>query len=409
MRTVANPPNPIGFAMGFLVGSQVDTAIRKALPGWAVVLDETAPKNLDGAYLTRMRNMVGVPSGTPIGIMGWSNGCLNGVRTILLGNLLGKNLQFIHVADGTHADVPPEQSPHKIQVWADCITRARAGEITFTVTASSMLYTKDIRPGLPGRAWPTSWVLDRAMGNPDGTLQVGSPIVDGRFYAEKFASPDYPSTKSEWDLAGERHREQVNVHLPATLSRFWRFGETSPAKIDFRTDTASAVVNAAQRWLNAAPQEDKGHNRGTAIDAWLLACGVPVGNPYCAAFMSRCIRDAFDGLGRPSPVKGSAGARALMAQFKQAGMLVQCRTPGGTALPRSAWEHALVPGNIVFWARPPDPNHGHTACILDRGLDVFFVIEGNADRVWNGPNLYAVCASEKKIDDPLLLGIGVWQ
>src|SRR5436190_3517281 len=133
-RVVANPPNPVGLAYGFLMGPQVDAAVAKALPGWAIVLDATAPgangtAPVSRAMLEAGRALVRVPAGTPLGLTGWSNGCLNGVRSTLMGNLLGKDLKFIHVADGTHGSVPPTSD--QIKVWADQIDRARKGEIVF--------------------------------------------------------------------------------------------------------------------------------------------------------------------------------------------------------------------------------------------------------------------------------------
>lgn len=409
-RRVANPTKPIGLAYGFLMGPQVDDAVRKALPGWAIVLDATAPgangsQPVNLAMLAAGRALVGAPAGTPIGLMGWSNGCLNGVRSTLLGNLLGPDLRFIHVADGTHASVPPTTG--QIKVWADQIERARKGDIVFTATCSSMTYTKNIKLGQPGRAWPTSWVLGQALGYGDDYLQVGQPIVEGGLYVEKFPSPEDASP-----AAGQAHRDQVNIHLPATLAKYWKLPGTAIEAPEFPPETPYvAVLMAAKMWLNLAPVEDKGKNRGDAIDAWLSAVGVAVGNSYCAAFASQCIRDAWNnGLHRPAPVKGSAGARALMGQFKDAGLLVPCRTPNGTALPRESWIHGCRPGALAFWARPPDPAHGHTAIVVDRGQEDFWVIGGNEDRVLQPVTnrIMAVDNSGHHLNDPLLLGFGVW-
>ena len=401
-RVVASPARPIGLAYGFLIGSQVDAAIRKALPGWAIVLDATAP-TVTRALLDAGRALVKAPADTPIGLMGWSNGCLNGVRSTLMGNLVGSRLQFVHVVDGIHASVPP--TPQQIEVWANLIERARKGEVTFTATASSMTYTKNIRPGEKGRAWPTSWVLDQALGLEDGSLQPNQPIIDGRLYVEKFPSPEKPTKE-----AAQAHRDQVNVILPATLEKFWKLPGTSIRVPAIRPENAyDAMIQASDYWQNLTPYEDKGYNRGDAIDQWLLAVNVAVGNPYCAAFAGQCIRDAFGNLGRPAPVKGSAGARALMQQFKAAGLFVPVRTETtGTALPESSWRGRLKPGALGFYARPPKPENGHVDILRGLGDWSYFVTEGNADRIVEEGRIRAVIQTEKRFSNPNLLGFGVW-
>lgn len=49
----------------------------------------------------------------------------------------------------------------------------------------------------------------------------------------------------------------------------------------------SLLVNAALKWVGLM---ETGENRGTEIDAWLAACGVQPGNPWCAAFVSAVLR-----------------------------------------------------------------------------------------------------------------------
>lgn len=48
------------------------------------------------------------------------------------------------------------------------------------------------------------------------------------------------------------------------------------------------LVMAALRWEGLT--ELGGTNRGPEIDLWLSACGVPPGNPWCAAFVSAMLR-----------------------------------------------------------------------------------------------------------------------
>lgn len=167
-----------------------------------------------------------------------------------------------------------------------------------------------------------------------------------------------------------------------------------------------AVLDAAKVWLDRAPREDRGRNRGDAIDSWLRAVGVALGNPYCAAFVSQCIRDAAVRVGRTALVAGSAGAKALGYQFPPA-----LRTPRGPALAAS-----LRPGDLLVSDRSkPGPGEdgpaGHIRIVIERvGDHSAGVIEGNADRLVEPTTgqIYAVVQSEVRLDDPDILFACHW-
>ncbi len=99
-------------------------------------------------------------------------------------------------------------------------------------------------------------------------------------------------------------------------------------------DAARAVL--AEGYLETPP----GSNRHPWIDGVLRAAGVPLGSSYCAAAASALLREATRATGLPMPVTGSAGARALLAQFGGAGKML---TP-------DRWRE-VYPGCLAFWPR----------------------------------------------------------
>jgi len=165
-----------------------------------------------------------------------------------------------------------------------------------------------------------------------------------------------------------------------------------------------AVLRAMARFLNAGWREHGGMNRGKEIEAvFLKPLGLAAGQPYCAATLAAAIRSAEAETGLRSPVRGSAGALATMAQFKAAGLWTPIRdvTPAH-----------LVPGAALISSRgEPTAAQGHVAVILEPvGEHSVGCIEGNADRVIEpiSGEIYAVCQTERRLDDPRLLGVGRW-
>lgn len=252
-RLVASPKNPKGLAIGFLIGSGADAALAKALPGWAIVCRQDAPLSVTQSELQAARALGRCSAVTPVGLFGWSAGCQS-VRAVLLSKLIDP--WAVAVFDGTSAEVPPDAIPWKIQIWADLATRARAGGVRFLATCTQMAYTQKIPKGQPGRGWPTSWVLGRALGLGDQGLSVGAPIIDGKLYVEMFPSPGVPSTAADWAAAKQAHLDQVNIHAPRLLATWWG-ADTAP-------QAANKPPPAPEAW------QDPSLTRGERLAAWAV-------------------------------------------------------------------------------------------------------------------------------------------
>ena len=118
------------------------------------------------------------------------------------------------------------------------------------------------------------------------------------------------------------------------------------------------VVRRAISQIGCA-ETPPGSNRSASIDAWLKACGVTPGNPWCAAFASWCLK----GLTPPC-----AGAVVLGSRF-----------PDGHASPQ--------PGDVM-WYRTDDQGHGHIGIVIGVSWDEVMTVEGNVDSrvgVWRRP------------------------
>lgn len=75
--------------------------------------------------------------------------------------------------------------------------------------------------------------------------------------------------------------------------------------------TALAIAHQiVEDHLRETPRDS---NRGPLIDKMLLSTGTPIGNPWCAAFVSWCFLQATG----KKPAFNSAGSQAIMRWFKQ--------------------------------------------------------------------------------------------
>jgi hypothetical protein len=107
------------------------------------------------------------------------------------------------------------------------------------------------------------------------------------------------------------------------------------------------VVLAALQWVGL--QETGGENRGPEIDAWLAACGVQPGNPWCAAFVSAILRGA-------GIACAEARAARLLAQYP------------ATECP--------VPGDLGGWVN--DDGTGHVGIVTGVSSNSVSLCEGNS-------------------------------
>lgn len=120
--------------------------------------------------------------------------------------------------------------------------------------------------------------------------------------------------------------------------------------LEAQSPVRRAVVKWALRQVGRA-ETPPGSNRSATIDAWLRRCGVGVGNPWCAAFVSAALSEA-------GPVVACAGAVLLGSKF----MAVDAPLPGD-----------------LLWYRTNDRGNGHIGIVTGVSADLVMTVEGNVD------------------------------
>lgn len=390
MRLIQKVSNPKGLVIGWLIGP-VEPALRKALPGFAIVGDIEAPLNVTSADIALARKLAGVDVDCPITLVGYSAGCQS-VRCALLGNLCKDALANVATFDGTHASVPP--ADWQLNVWRDLLAKAKAGKVGWIASCTEMTYTKTIPPGQPGRATPTREVLETVLGAP---LVEGSPVIGpGKLYAEVYHSTscDKPA-----------HEHQGAVVMPALLG-LCLGGDAWPAPAEVPAGPAtspSAVL--------ASPDAPPGPSLGERAVTWCeaeLAAGVrevPDGSndsprireyfsidfrrretgeklslhsvPWCAAAQSFAHYSVAKG-GEAYPAARISGAE-MVADAIENGTWFPTGKRGDLAI--------FVRGNVAGWER-------HVARVLS--VDPLVTIAGNESNTWK--------VTEHGNDPPDLLG-----
>ena len=169
--------------------------------------------------------------------------------------------------------------------------------------------------------------------------------------------------------------------------------DTDPGETLTGRNLGDAVLEAAQADLRDGVYEDLGRNDGKRIREYLKPFGLRPPQNWCAVAVSMWLAEACERYGIENPIKGSPGAQALMVQLRKAGLWVD----------KSKLEDEdLQPGNVIVWRRPPVSWHGHVGVISEhQGSDAVATIEGNA-----GPMGDRVVRNSRRLDDPLLLGVG---
>lgn len=161
-------------------------------------------------------------------------------------------------------------------------------------------------------------------------------------------------------------------------------------------DLASATLREAE--ADVGIHETAANDGPDIRRLYLTPLGLPPGSEWCAPAVCSWLRRASAKTGRPSPVKGSPAAKALMAQFQAIGAFV----------PRSKLTEAdIVPGVIVFWdratpGRPETSWHGHTGIVRAACTGgTFGTVEANS-----GASSNEVAHMVRTFNDPRLLGVG---
>lgn len=151
---------------------------------------------------------------------------------------------------------------------------------------------------------------------------------------------------------------------------------------------AEALVEAARADLGV--HEEGGHNLGPRIAEYLRTVGLRPPNDWCAAAVTTWLRRAAAQAGAPPPVRGSAVAKAFIAQFKEAHRWV----------PASKLPESVQPGMILVWDR--GGWQGHVGVVEEVHGDNLITIEPNA-----GPQSDAVVRVPRKLSEAKLLGGGL--
>lgn len=119
-------------------------------------------------------------------------------------------------------------------------------------------------------------------------------------------------------------------------------------------EAQAPVRRAIVRWALSQvgrAETPPGSNRSASVDAWLRRCGVDVGLPWCAAFVSAALSEA-------GPVVAMAGAVALGSKF----MSVSNPLPGD-----------------LMWYRTNDRGNGHIGIVTGVDPSTVMTVEGNVD------------------------------
>lgn len=164
----------------------------------------------------------------------------------------------------------------------------------------------------------------------------------------------------------------------------------------WRTFTTRLLMFASQ---DAAQPivETGGHNRGPEIDQYLAELGQAPGQNWCAAWLHDVIERARAGLNVALQITRSAAAKVT-----------------GRSMPRQVTKSAagpssIPPASVVYWDRsqPGNPDTewwGHIGFVVQwTGPRTFTTIEGNS-----GPTGDRVATMTRSLDDPRLLGFGLW-
>jgi len=391
--------------VAYLVGSDLDDRMRKALPGAAIVATAEAP--VQGGDLAGARRLAAMPANAPVVLVGYSAGC-QAVRAHLVA---GVDAAAVVTIDGTHASKPP--AAWQLDVWRTLAANARRGARLWVTTCCLQRYVE----ALPQPYLATSTVLSKVLGEQAlATLPTSSLALDA-----------YPGPRV-WELHdhdlhvlayGARntdraaHAAQQQIVLPEVLLNYvapflaasdadsepTEIDLTRATPIDWSLDFGLAVLEVAKQDLNVGFRE-VGHNAGPDIERlYLSPLGLPPGSNYCAAAVASWIRRAEAITGMTSPIRGNPGAKATMAQFQQAGLWT----------PAAKMTHDDVyPGCCLVWDRSNAHDastswHGHIGIVLEVGDQVAFTVEANADR---GGETTAVAMVERRLDDSRILGVG---
>jgi len=134
-----------------------------------------------------------------------------------------------------------------------------------------------------------------------------------------------------------------------------------------------------------------GSNSGPRVNEYLAAVQLGPGYAWCSAFASWCIQRAAVALGIAPAFRYSGGALALWSRNA----------------PRSIAPQALTPDDlpcVVVWNHGGGLGHVGLCVGLDQAAGKLQTIEGNSDANGSRTGGQVVAHSDRRLDDPKLMG-----
>lgn len=198
-------PRPL--VVGYMVTEQLDDELRAAIPSACIAAYEEADGELLADTVRRAHEVVGVDAFGSIVLLGFSAGCLRGIRQRLLQ---GAQPDAVVAIDGIHSSMPPER--WQFDVWRDLVADATVGHRLFVATCTQLRYVESLPPG--DRYTSTVNTLRAVTGWPireAGPLPVGAASGLGDCHIHSYASGPADS---------DAHAAQLRVVLPAMLRRY---------------------------------------------------------------------------------------------------------------------------------------------------------------------------------------------
>lgn len=148
---------------------------------------------------------------------------------------------------------------------------------------------------------------------------------------------------------------------------------------------AEAAIHIAAGYIGI--REIGSTNRSPLIDRWLRALGVPVGNPWCMAFVQGVVAEAAVQHGVADPLKPDTASCLDL----------------WNRVPKS-WKFGPMDGkrgDIAIWKH--SATTGHTGIVEYYEGGFYHTIEGNTNDDGSREG-YEVCRRRRKYSDPKLLG-----
>ena len=148
-------------------------------------------------------------------------------------------------------------------------------------------------------------------------------------------------------------------------------------------DPIGSALDEAKKYMGVV-EVPKLSNRGLSIDYWLNECGIPLGNPWCAAFVTAILRQA---LGRGNPVYLTGSVQRIVDWAK-------------TLQPIGVWQDKPERGDLFVIYFPSLKRFGHVGFVEAVTEAGFTTIEGNsnADGSRDG---YGVGSNKRKVTDSI--------